>query len=577
MKMLLLLFSAIPLGFFAQNQAYDPFKEPEIYSVIFSEIMADPIPSVMLPDAEYLEIFNRGTSAVNLKACRLTTGNHRRVLDSAIIEPGEYLIICDQPDESLFHEFGKVLPVQNMPAIVNAGQTLTLQSPHGAVIHTVTYSPGWYGDPRKSEGGWSLEIIDPDNPCGSSENWTESKDPGGGTPGRKNSVDDKNPDVISPFIRSAAVISDSVVQVLFSERMDSATLCSPWQYSASDGLLHPAGTDPIGPDYSAVLLSYPRAFDLNVRYTLNVLNSLQDCAGNSISPDAAVDFAIPNDPEFFDLVFNEILFNIRPDQAEFIELYNRSSKVLDMSDFSITLTDMLTGNIRHKVSLIDNSFLLFPDSYVVITKCARELIHDSFAGHPGSILEPDGWFALPDEEGLLALLDSDSRIIDELYYCESMHTDFLHETEGVSLERTDPDKPAGSVQNWHSASTAAGYSTPCRLNSQAIPEDIQEEVILRPEVISPDNDGMDDYLTLQLKTSKPGCMATVTVYDTHGNKIRDLVSRALLGTDEYFIWDGMTENQETAEIGLYMLYIEIVDPKGNVKKIKKVVSLARHL
>ena len=38
-------------------------------------------------------------------------------------------------------------------------------------------------------------MIDPENPCGYSGNWCESKDPSGGTPGYINSVHAENPDI----------------------------------------------------------------------------------------------------------------------------------------------------------------------------------------------------------------------------------------------------------------------------------------------------------------------------------------------------------------------------------------------
>ena len=50
-------------------------EEAGAYSLVISEIMADPRPTVGLPDAEYLEIYNRGTSPVSLAGYRLLFGD----------------------------------------------------------------------------------------------------------------------------------------------------------------------------------------------------------------------------------------------------------------------------------------------------------------------------------------------------------------------------------------------------------------------------------------------------------------------------------------------------------------------
>ena len=52
----------------------------------------------------------------------------------------------------------------------------------------MSYDDNWYRSSGKSEGGWALELINPDNPCALAENWTASTSLSGGTPGRPNSV-----------------------------------------------------------------------------------------------------------------------------------------------------------------------------------------------------------------------------------------------------------------------------------------------------------------------------------------------------------------------------------------------------
>jgi gliding motility-associated-like protein len=147
----------------------------------------------------------------------------------------------------------------------------------------------------------------------------------------------------------------------------------------------------------------------------------------------------------------------------------------------------------------------------------------------------------------------------------------------VSLERTSCNLPTSSPSNWHSASTSAGYSTPGIQNSQELQNIDQEEIIRIAESFSPDNDGMDDLMNLYILLPEAGWKATIMVFDRHGNKIRDIASASLLGTEEQFTWDGTCNNRQPAEIGIYIVYAELFDAHGKVKKFKKVVALMRHL
>jgi hypothetical protein len=577
-KKLLIFFSGTALGLLSENICTYSSQESLTNQIIISEIMADPNPCVGLPDAEYIELFNRGEAPVQMEGWSMAFGKNEKILPSVTLDPGEFLIICESGKEDEFLPFGRVVAVQKMPAIVNTGQTLTLKSGTGAIIHTVTFSPDWCNSTQKSQGGWSLEMIDPDNPCGYSQNWSESVDIRGGTPGSENSVKASNPDVLPPCLLRAVLPSDSSVLLIFSERMDSASMNSPWLYSASDDLLHPSVADPVGPDYTAILLSYSLPFEYSQSYTLTVLNSLKDCAGNSLCNNAITSFAIPETPSFFDIVINEVLPEPHPGNSEFIEFYNRSTKVMDLSDFSIGLADAETQQLTYTFSLKNHPFLLFPGGYLVITRQANKLPSSCFLNFPQAIVEQNNLFSLPNEEGIIMLMDTLSGIIDQFHYSSSMHAQLLTNPIGVSLERTDPEQPTNDPENWHSASATSGYCTPGEQNSQmVIPDLLPEEIIVQPEVFSPDDDGIDDYASLHIRLHEPGSIASVMIFDIHGNKIRDLTSNSLLGTDENLIWDGTSNDLRQAAMGIYIFYIEIFNQRGIVKKIKKVVTLTKRL
>ena len=51
----------------------------------------------------------------------------------------------------------------------------------------------------------------------------------------------------------------------------------------------------------------------------------------------------------------------------------------------------------------------------------------------------------------------------------------------------------------------------------------------------------------------------------------------LLGTQGVFSWDGITESNEKSSIGVYSVFFEYFDTKGNTKKIRKSFVLAGKL
>jgi hypothetical protein len=559
--------------------------EAGTYSLVISEIMADPHPPVALPDAEYLEIHNRGPSSVSLAGYRLLFGDKLRILTprrggdhpDGVLEPGGYVIVCDELDSPVFESKGQTLTVSSMPAIVNTGATLVLESPSGKVIHTVSFTDKWYRSPDKSDGGWSLEMIDPDNPCGHSGNWRESADPAGGTPGHINSANAENPDEQRPELLRASLNQDSSVILFFSEDMDSVSLMDPLNYYASQGLLHPSKADPAGPAFSKVTLFFEGSLNSALTYSVTVLDRLSDCAGNTLQDNASADFGIPQAADSFDLVINELLFDVPPGMSEFIELFNRSEKVIDLDSFSVASVNVNTDSLIRMTSLSGTSFLLFPEQYVVLTRLTSLLPDEDKQLDLSSVIELPSLFQFPDKEGKLVILNK-NRIMDMLYYSPLMHSIFIKEKEGVSLERINADLPTNELDNWYSAAFNKGYSTPGYKNSQEISISRETETItVSPAVFSPDGDGTDDQAFLTIMPGGPGFIGNIRIYDLQGRLINTLCSNMLLGTETILTWDGECNDRKEAPIGIYLIYIEIFNQNGVVKKYRKVVTLARRL
>jgi hypothetical protein len=108
--------------------------------------------------------------------------------------PDSFLIITSASNLSLFSAYTSVIGLSSFPSLTNSTDQILLRDNSGSLIHYLEYSDSWFGTSSKINGGWTLEMIDAENPCSGEGNWRPSNDPTGGTPGRKNSVESQNPD-----------------------------------------------------------------------------------------------------------------------------------------------------------------------------------------------------------------------------------------------------------------------------------------------------------------------------------------------------------------------------------------------
>ncbi|MES2880642.1 MAG: lamin tail domain-containing protein, partial [Bacteroidota bacterium] len=172
------------------------------FDVIITEIMADPAPQVVLPNAEFLEVRNVSSTPYNLNGWRLTDGaGTATITTNFLLLSDSVVILCSNSNVGVFSMYGKSIGVTAFPSLDNDGEALVLSSPQNKVIHAVNYTTQWYANEAKKDGGWSLEMIDTKNPCAGADNWKASVAVVGGTPGKINSVNAINIDNKPPQLK----------------------------------------------------------------------------------------------------------------------------------------------------------------------------------------------------------------------------------------------------------------------------------------------------------------------------------------------------------------------------------------
>lgn len=543
------------------------------YSVVIDEIMADPAPPVALPNAEYIELRNTTKSAIDLRGWQLGDNNVvATIRNSFLLAPDSTVLLCSSASLPLLSAFGPAVALSNFPSLNNDGKELMLRAANGKTIHAVSYSSGWYRNPAKSSGGWSLEMIDVHNACSGASNWTASTDPRGGSPGKINAADGNNPDNAAPALLDAWAPDSMHVYLRFSEGLDSNSAIQIAAYSA--GILDVKQAEAIPPFFDLVMLTLTAAIPNNQIFTITSKN-IADCAGNAIGRNSSARFGRTRLPVAEQLVINEVMFNPRPDGVDYFEIYNRSAAVINLKDVFLS-TRNAQGNLTTAVPVSSVDRLIFPGDYRVFCQSPTAVQQQYLAKLPEAILLLSNMPSMPDDKGSLVLLNINNSILDELNYDARWQFPLLANKEGVALERIDYNKPAQLSSNWHSAAETAGFGTPGYQNSQYTPDGLQDAAMtVSPTIVSPDNDGSADFLNIAYRFPEPGYVCNISIFDLSGKPVRFLTHNALCGREGLFRWDGLSEQQQSLAIGIYLVICDVFNLQGKTRRYKFAVTLAR--
>jgi len=570
MRRFLLVFIAFGSLFFFEAKS----QTPHHLDVIIDEILADPTPAVSLPNAEFIEIKNTSSRSINLEGWRVSSlSSTSGAFPAVTILPDSFLIITASSSAALFNSFGRVLGIGSFPALDNAGTTISIRSKEGITIHAVSYNGNWYQNDLKSEGGWTLEMIDTHNPCTGSTNWKACTDLRGGTPGAKNSIDANNPDNGSPALIRATAIDSVTLQLTFSETVDSAKASVAANYNISNSGTTIIGASAVAPSFSKVILKLNAAIQRNSVYTVTA-NNIADCSGNTIHAINTTRVGLASLIDSFDVVINEILFNPKPNGIDYVEIYNRSDKVFDLKNIYIANRSSTINAVSSITQLTDESIQFFPGDYYVITENSFLIKQNYTAKNPDNFIDVS-MPSYPDDKGVAVLLNAQGEIADELRYDAKWHFALIDNDEGISLERVDYNKPTQNSENWYSAASTAGFGTPSYQNSQFRTDvTVAGEIAITPKAFSPDNDGFEDYTTLNFQVAETGFVANITIFDAVGRPVRVLAKNATLALSGSFRWDGLNDKFIKVPVGTYVVYTEIFNLNGKKKAFKNTVIVA---
>jgi len=548
---------------------------PRRFDVLITEIMPDPSPAVGLPESEWLEIRNISPFYIPLAGWRLAKETGFSGYFPAItLAPDSALVVCATSAAPGMSAFGPTLGISSFPALSNEGDMVSLHAADGQTMHAVAYQKSWYRNELKAEGGWSLEMIDTENPCGGAENFMASNGEHGGTPGKVNSVKAEQLDGAPPRLFRAYVTDSINLHLVFSEPLDSLSALSISQYQFNPQGPQVSSVVPQGPLFREIKLKLSAPLQPQVLYEINVQGTM-DCAGNPLQAPAKARFAIPETADSLDIVINEILFNPRGQAVDYVEIVNRSRKTLDLKNIFIGNRNS-AGQISSLNRLTERPYLLFPSDLIVASASGKSVQEAYLVRNPDALIDISSMPSFPDDEGFVLFLNDRGQVVDELHYYDDWHHPLISDPEAVALERIRIDAATQNPGNWASAPASVGYGTPTWKNAQQSVDTISTgEWVLSPPVFSPDGDGFDDYAFIHYRLPEPGFICNVYIYDLAGRPVRHLQRNTLCGRDGYFRWDGLDDKQGPLATGPYVVFIELFNLQAKKKQVKKTIVLAR--
>ncbi len=277
------------------------------------------------------------------------------------------------------------------------------------------------------------------------------------------------------------------------------------------------------------------------------------------------------------VVINEIMATASEGRADFVEVYNGGGVSVDAGELIVAY--WAKSGRRRTARLCEGSYLMAAGGYVVVTRDGEAVSRLFTVEDEGAVVEC-GRFPVLAKEGVVAIMDADSVVLDSVAYREGWHHPLQKEHKDVSLERIDVLGGSNDASNWTSALESAGYATPGGRNSVARDGDVVGAGMLRvslgSEVICPRGDGVGLPSVLEVGVWSGGDVSGVSmsVYDGEGRLVaRPVRNRAVGSGREVLVWDGRGEDGVVVRARSYVVVVEAWESGGGSGVRRGVVTV----
>ena len=273
-------------------------------------------------------------------------------------------------------------------------------------------------------------------------------------------------------------------------------------------------------------------------------------------------------PQPGDIIINELLPEPFVDGSEYIELYNRSEQELSLKDVCIS-TRKTDGSLNTRYPLEAYPQTLQAGDYLLLTKSIEGV--ENFYSLPASLNWLECKLPVLSNTGSTVVLyrEEGEIIIDEVSYSPKWHAPTVKNKKGVALERKDPDKDSQNADNWTSAASSADFGTPGLENSQYLNGETETD---SEEIDDPIYQPTGSF-QIPYRLNQSGYMARGWIFDLSGRKVALIADNTSLGTQGYLEWNGKGLDGSPVNTGIYIIYLELWHPGGNVIRKKQVLLI----
>ncbi len=482
-------------------------------------------------EPEWIELFNRSYRAINLKNWKMSDNSTNVTISTTdyFLNPGEFLVIAGDSVISNYYQITSKFLIKQLPSLNNSGDNIILKSNLSTTIDSVKYFSIWGG-----MGNKSLERISINNQGNDAANWATSRSRFRATPGKINSVTVKANDLSIKNISSTVKYAETGGSVKLNIVIENLGTSVTQSYKLK--IYNDLNLDNIeeqnefigeilGTD---IALNSLKNFDYtvtNLHGGINQIIAKIDFAGDEFVENNIASFrinAVTIKELKGDLAINEIMFGPTSPEQEWIEIYNKSTKLINLNGYKLS-------NLKDTTKVINTSIILQPEDYFVVAKDTL-----GFSKYPNI---PKYFIAsfptLSNSGDKVILLDSLNRAIDSLAYKSSWGG-----TNGKSLERIEATLSSTDSTNWKSSGNI-NNATPGFVNSVSKKK---YDAAIKRIIFNPSAPIVNSNVSISCEVINVGKEMTI-VYLTLNKVLTDGLEQ-LLESKQLFISAGTTVTNE---------------------------------